>query len=797
MDATEDAEGNIWITTKGNGLNKYSPETGKFTRYDESHGLQDNSLNRIAIDSEDKIWVTTSKGLSRFDPITETFTNYDQNDGLVSWESALYANKETGDIFTGGPKGFHAFNIHELQSPVEQPSPIKIARLSYFNSKTNKMTKVEPKSLKDRRLTLSHRESIIEADFAILDLFGQSKHSYQYSWVSFGDAPEWKPLGNQNRVRLINLEPGEYTFSVKGRNSIGVWNELESPIHLHIQSPWWATTAAYLAYLLVGLSLLVFSYRFQLNRQKVKAEALRFKEINTLKSRLYTNITHEFRTPLTVILGMADQIRGHEKERRLIRRNSNSLLRLINQLLGLSRLESGQMKLHLEQGDFIRYLRYLTESFHSAATEKQIQLSFASEVPVLIMDFDADKAQQIVYNLLSNALKFTPAGGRIDFQLSQGSQEGQPYLEIKVADTGMGISPSELPHIFDRFYQADASTTRRGEGAGIGLAFTRELAHFLGWTIAAESKLGAGTTFTLHLPVKKEAGTPIFPESAIRQNPSPEAMGVTRQPRPASSTSAPATGTPADKEAPILLIIEDNADVTAYITALLQKDYQIETAPDGQQGIDKALALVPDIIITDVMMPEKDGYEVCETLKTDERTSHIPIIMLTAKATEADRLTGLRTGADAYLMKPFNKEELFVRLEKLLELRRKLQARYALAADPLTRLSREKPSLDERFLEKIRQIIEEKIDDADLDIPYLCDKVHLSSTQLYRKMKALTGAPPMGFIRKLRLHKAKALLQTTELNVSEIAYELGFTDPHYFSRAFKKEFGKAPSASRK
>jgi DNA-binding response OmpR family regulator len=415
------------------------------------------------------------------------------------------------------------------------------------------------------------------------------------------------------------------------------------------------------------------------------------------------------------------------------------------------------------------------------------------------MDYDEVKLQHIAYNLVSNAIKFTAPNtdGKITLQVNQTTENSLPMLELSVKDTGIGIPAAHLPHIFDRFFQVDSSTTRKGTGSGIGLTLTKELVEMMGGTIAVKSTVGTGSTFRIRLPVRREATTASQQQTvAVSRSPKPE------KPRHAT-TPTPAEVEAVDDENPQLLIIEDNPDIIAYLRSILGKDYAIETAQNGQAGIDKALEQVPDIIITDVMMPEKDGYEVCATLKTDERTSHIPIIMLTAKATEADRLTGLKTGADAYLMKPFNKEELLVRLEKLIELRRALQQRYARAAGPLGiyGLPEDKkpgstPTLDDLFLEKIRQVIDEKIDQPELGIADLCATVHLGHTQVFRKLKALTGEHPTGLIRKVRLHKAKVLLQTTELNISEIAYDLGFTDPAYFSRAFSQEFGVPPSGVR-
>ncbi|MEK7253719.1 MAG: ATP-binding protein, partial [Bacteroidota bacterium] len=474
---------------------------------------------------------------------------------------------------------------------------------------------------------------------------------------------------------------------------------------------------------------------------------------DALKTRLYTNITHEFRTPLTVILGNLEMMKLEIEtvlsdlpisqflisKISITRRNSKNLLRLINQMLDLSKLDAGTMKLDVVRGDIVNYLQYLTESFHSMAQEKKIHLAFYAEIPELVMDFDEAKIQHVIYNLLSNALKFTGEGGKVKLDIEILGYSGvqpisqypnipisqypnipisqYPNISISISDTGIGIPAGQLERIFDRFYQIDSTHTRKGEGTGIGLALTKELVELMGGSISVQSEPGRGSVFTLLLPVRQEAGTP---QAKTEFQTARTAVPELSPELPAAHFEGSENAVP-DSEKPLLLIIEDNADVVTYIVGILEKDYDIRTAPNGQAGIEKALELVPDIIISDVMMPKKDGYEVCETLKTDERTSHIPIILLTAKAAEADRITGLRKGADAYLMKPFNKEELQVRLEKLVELRRVLQLRYAgsASADSTQSAVSTEPTLEDIFLKKIRQAIEAKMDDAELGIPDL------------------------------------------------------------------------------
>lgn len=539
---------------------------------------------------------------------------------------------------------------------------------------------------------------------------------------------------------------------------------------------------------IVVAAVFYFIYRYLLTRKINQQENLRLKDLDDVKTKLYTNITHEFRTPLTVIIGMAEQIQGNEEEKKLILRNSQSLLRLINQMLDLSKIDSGHMRINWVRGNVINFLKYIVESFNSLAASKNIQLLFYKEVDEFEMDYDEEKMQHIVSNLISNGLKFTPENGQLILHVNAVKEGDQEQLIIKVKDSGIGIRPQVIPHIFDRFFQVDDLSTYRSRGTGIGLALTKELVNLLGGKISVSSVVGEGSTFEIVLPVYRKAEHKVVPTAL------PQELAPLEKVYTASSKEERADG---DNNKPLLLIVEDNADVIAYIRSMLKDLYAIEVAENGQIGIDKALEIVPDIIISDVMMPLKDGYEVCHTLKNDQRTSHIPIILLTAKATQDDRVAGLKKGADAYLTKPFHKEELLVRLEKLIELRKELQKGLGGKEPAYLTKQKSKQTIEDIFLKKLHKAVEKNMDNTDLEILHLCRAVHLSHTQVYRKLKALTGKTPSQFIRSIRLNKALELLKDNTFSVSEVAYETGFKDPAYFSRVFLQEFGSAPSAMRK
>lgn len=537
----------------------------------------------------------------------------------------------------------------------------------------------------------------------------------------------------------------------------------------------------YITEIAVLIEILVFAlavgYRFRM----ADFERRRIKELDGMKSRFFANISHEFRTPLTIISGLAGQLKGNQPEVELIQRNSGNLLLLVNRLLELSKLDAGQLKMEYITTDIIVFLRYLTESFYSLAEQKQIQLAFEANTKSLLMDIDEMNMQQIVSNLLSNAIKFTTPGGQVILTADHCLVQEREVLQITVRDTGIGIPEAKIEYIFDRFYQVNNDQRKQSDSSGIGLALTKELVELAKGQIRVQSEEGVGSTFSIQLPVV----TSHHPTQHSRKK-----GGLTQDRHTVAPSRKLIHSTPAPDHQH-LLIIEDNQDIVTYLKKLLDQHYTISVARDGQEGIEVALSLIPDIIISDVMMPKKDGFEVCETLKKDVRTSHVPIILLTARAAQEDKIQGLQQGTDAYLMKPFDPDELFIRLEKLLGLRTLLQQKYSQhQAPPYTAKVR---SLDDQFLLTITNCIESRIDDPELKSSDLEKATGLSNMQFYRKLRALTNLSPTLFIRSVRLQQAKRLLQDRHLNVSEVAYASGFSDPAYFSRVFKEAFGIPPS----
>jgi signal transduction histidine kinase/DNA-binding response OmpR family regulator len=540
-----------------------------------------------------------------------------------------------------------------------------------------------------------------------------------------------------------------------------------------------------------GLALLFVLDSIRQQRKFEQLESSKQKELNEAKTKLFTNITHEFRTPLTIIGGMA-RLMEKEPEKYLadgaqkINNNTNILLRLVNQMLDISKIEAGAMPVQFIQSNIIKTIEYVTGLFQSMAQRKNISLQLISETAPFMMDYDHDKLVQIVSNLLSNAIKFTPDGGSVIIK-AEPSDNGQ-FFELKVTDNGIGIPSDQLLHIFDRFYQVDNHASYGG-GTGLGLALTRELTEILKGTISVESSIEKGTTFTVKLPVTRNAGIEFPAIHETDKNHFTSGVTLSNQFKPEKEPFA------IKENLPVLLIVEDNQEVSEYLAAILQNEYTVTKAENGKTGLEKALEIVPDIIISDVMMPAMDGIEMLELIKSDFRTSHIPMVMLTAKADIDSRLIGLERGADAYIAKPFNENELHIQLKNLIDQRKKLHERYAsFARFPETNNLSIKT--EDNFMIKVREVLEKNMADEEFDINSLCMELAVSHAQLYRKFKSISNQTIADYFKLLRLHKAKELLLNKELNITQVAFAVGFKNLSYFSREFARQFGKSPKELR-
>ncbi|HEX9251148.1 MAG TPA: ATP-binding protein, partial [Ignavibacteriaceae bacterium] len=588
---------------------------------------------------------------------------------------------------------------------------------------------------------------------------------------------------------------------VKGTNNDGIWNEEGIALKLIITPPWWSRWWAYLLYLMFILSILYLIRRYEMNRLKLKnqlklekVETDTLRHLDNLKSHFFANISHEFRTPLTLILGQIESVLGSNIDVRekgklqVANRNARRLLTLINQLLDLSKLEAGSMELKAEQYNIVSFLKNLLFSFESLAVSKKIKLKFESVSDKIPLRFDADKMEKIICNLVSNAFKFTSENGEIILAVNIVSGN----VEIRVKDTGTGIPTESIPHIFNRFYQVDGSSTREQEGTGIGLALTKELVELHNGHISVTSKEGVGTEFIINFPLGE---LKVDDNHLAKQSEDQFTFNDNFDFQESTYSESTAVNNHSEfdvQRSEIILVVEDNADVRAYICEQLEKEYKLIEASNGEEGFKKAQVEIPDLIITDVMMPKLDGYRFSKLIRSDEKTSHIPIVMLTAKAGLDDKIEGLETGIDAYLTKPFSAKELKATVRNLINQRIQLRKRFSkstiIKPSEVTTIS-----LDQEFLEKVIKVIETHYEDEQFSVDKLSEHMNMSVSQLNRKLNALIDQPPGHLIRSLRLQRAADLLKQNSGTVAEICYKVGFNDQAYFSRAFKKQFGVSPT----
>jgi signal transduction histidine kinase/DNA-binding response OmpR family regulator len=808
----------LWIGTKGGGLNLFNKKTGIFTHITTSQGLCNDVVYGLLDDDNGNIWGSTNNGLfcllqnkERKDNFE--FRHFTEAAGLQAAEfnTDAYLKFANGDLAFGGINGINIFNPKEILVDTFTPN-IFITKLLVGN----KVVKVgdEHEILKTAieytpSIMLNHKQDVFTLEFSSLDFRAPDQNKYRYQLEGIDDV--WTESGARRSVTYSHLPAGTYIFKVQGSNTLGIWNDKIAQLTIHILPPWWATWWAYLIYLcLIGYALRWY-YLHKLNKNKVEAQLIyeqkesnRIKELDKIKTHLYTNITHEFRTPLTVILGMVQHIRKSANDHLdsgldMIERNGNNLLRLVNEMLDLSKLEAGKMELNLSQGDVINFIRYIVESFHSVAESQDKKMHYLSSLDNMYVKYDEEKIRQIISNLLSNALKFTSKKGDIYISIST---DNQNELCIKVKDTGKGIPESQQHHIFDRFYQVDTTHTRNAEGTGIGLALTKELVQLMDGEISVKSPpIGAkvGTEFTVTLPLEIVNDYIEGPDKQSKLDVVSLPMDKNSEKNQISIQNT----THADKE--LILLVEDNADVVAYTASCLQ-EYRLAVGRDGQEGFDIACDLVPDLIITDVMMPLMDGYEMTKRLREDMRTSHIPIIMLTAKADIESKLEGIEYGAEVYLEKPFNVDELTLRVRKLLQQRATLQKAYAtqmgLQLQSKDSLGIENdqtqndliviPKIENEFVNRVASEIEKHLSDESFSVEQLAKNLFMSYSQVQRKLNAVIGMSPNQYIKFLRLEKSKQLLNTTDETIMNISMTCGFSDPSYFGKVFKQEYGVTP-----
>ena len=793
----------LWIGTLGQGLVKWNTKAGTEKVYTTDDGLSDNVIYSIVPDNENDLWISTNNGISRLNLTTNTVNNFDVNDGLNANEFNRFhgIRLPDGRIAFGGMKGFSIFDPDKFtkDSFITKVAITKLyinnVAVEHFNNSN------EPSDLTQlTRLTLPYNRNFLTFEFAGLEFNQPEKIHYRYRLEGYNN--DWIDAGNNNVATYTRLPSGKYTLLVNASNTSGNWSPFIRKLSIIITPPLWATWWAYTLYFLLAATIVYFLWRYNSKRIEFKhqlefesLQTKKLKEIDQLKMRFFANVSHEFRTPLTLIKGPIEDFsrdKNAEKLKKILpemQRNSNRLLQLINQLLDLSKLGSHNYELNASKRDIIPFVKQIVNSFSSLAHRKDILLETEID-PRLKNDlrngdisfyFDEDVVEKILFNLLSNSFKFTPSGGNVTVILCLA--ESKPgFLELRVEDNGIGISPEKMPYIFDRFYQADHSDQREFEGSGIGLSLVKELVELHGGSITATSEVCTRTALSCYLPLN----TKIVSEIAESSKKEHDAGVQDQLGEEDENTMHTVSGEPT------ILVVEDQQDVRKYITEKLRGYYNILEAKNGAEGLEMARAKMPDLVISDVMMPKKDGFELCRSLKTDNITSHIPVILLTARAEDADKLTGLETGADAYLIKPFNAQELLIRIKNLVAIRAQMRAKFS---DKLSVKPSEiaVTSRDRVFMQDLLVIVENHLDNENFSVEQLGKEVHMSTSQINRKLKALIDQSAQQFIRSVRMQRAMELLKNKAANISEISYQVGFKDPGYFARVFKKHFGYPPS----
>lgn len=774
----------FFIGSRGGGLVLWDISKGLERVFTIEDGLPNNTIYCILADRSGKIWCSSNKGIFRFDPVTKEVRSFEMSDGLPGNEfnRAHKFQFPDGRMVFGALDGFVVFNPSDFDTKVNKGDvPVVLTALQINNQQQDvnikgSLTKQPLPELSE--IDLPYDKNYLRFEFSAMVFNQPQKTRYRYQLVGADDG--WIDNGTNNIAAYAALRPGQYTLKLNATDNNGSWSDTVREISIHIHPPFWFTWWAYLIYILIALFLLRLYFVFRERRIKAeqnlafeKREALRLKEVDELKDRFFSNITHEFRTPLTLIISPLEKLAQDNtlspaamNSVKIAQRNSQQLLRLINEFLDFSKLNQGLLQLKLSTGEPDVFTAERIRSFEAAAAEKNIDLSFSSDGVAGFYLFDEDKWEKILVNLVGNALKFTPPNGKVMVRLNalQGNM-----IQLEVEDNGPGIPYEQQQKVFDRFYQVDDSSVRVSGGTGIGLSLVKELTELMNGEINLHSEPGRSTVFSVKLLLQKQHG---------------EAAATKKE----SSSPAPAT---TEEETPLLLITEDNDELRSFIVESMQPHYRVIQTNNGITAAALALQELPDIIISDVMMPGQDGFDLCRVCKTDNRTAHIGFILLTAKAAHDARLKGLEMGADDYITKPFHLEELRLRVANLLQLQQK-QRVYLQATLMNTSPEKELPAITDPFLSQLYGEMDAKLDDPELGVDHLCKVMGMSKSTLNRKLKSMLNVSTNQLIRQYRLKKAVALL-AGGMDIASVAYSVGFSTPSYFSQSFREQYGVTPT----
>ena len=825
----------LYLATFGGGLNKLisinKEGHGEFKSYSVLDGLSSDVLLSMREDSKQNLWISTENGICKFNPASERFENYDERSisFRVRFSEAASALTHQGNMLFGTSSGVFAFNPDSIRKSSYVP-PIVFSKLMLTSTDVtpgdDSVLKVDLDDTEE--LILSHNQNIFSLQYAALDY--TNPENVQYMYILDGFEKEWTFADKQRNVTYTNLPKGHYVFRVRSTNSDGVWVENERTLNITILPSFWETPWAYVLYVVFVLLIILVAVYILFTIYRLKHEVTVEQQISDIKLRFFTNISHELRTPLTLIAGPVEQVLKNEKlpadareQLVVVERNTNRMLRLVNQILDFRKIQNKKMKMQVQRLEVVSYVRKIMDNFEAVAEEHHIDFLLQTEKETLYLWVDVDKFEKIVFNLLSNAFKYTPNGKMITVFI----REEEHKIAIGVDDQGIGIDENNRKSLFVRFENLVDRNLFNQASTGIGLSLVKELVEMHKATITVDSRLGEGSCFKVDFLKGKEhydegiefiledSEVPVTMEKIVdianSSLQSEQAMGEdSHEELSSDDTDLPEAANAKE----LMLLVEDNQELRAFLKSIFLSSYRVIEASDGMEGWTKALKYLPDIIISDVMMPEKDGIEMTRELRADMTTSHIPIVLLTAKTTIESKLEGLEYGADDYITKPFSATYLQARVDNLLAQRRKLQSIYR---DNLMKLAplpvsvdgdqegkeeatadktEDMSPIDRKFMDKLVDLMEKNMDNGELVVDDLVRELAVSRSVFFKKLKTLTGLAPIEFIKEMRIKRAAQLIETGEFNMTQVSYMVGINDPRYFSKCFKAQYGMTPTEYR-
>ncbi|MCL7762503.1 ATP-binding protein [Polaribacter sp. Z014] len=831
LELFESEKGDLWIGTFGGGFNKYVPATDstkvKFISYKTENGLPNNVVKGILEDDDHDLWISTNKGLSKFNENSETFMNYDVNDGLQDdeFQELARCKRKNGQLLFGGVNGFNVFEPKDIKNDTFEAETV-VTNLLIANKPIKIGEKVNGRVLLKNPLCnkstidLNHNENSLSFEFAAFHYGAPEKNEFAYKLEGFNK--DWVYTDSKKRfATYTNLSPGNYTLKVKASNNDKLWDSTPFELNLKIAPPFWLTKFAYFLYLLLIIGILLLYRRYTIISTSKKhslelehVEKEKTDELQRIKLEFFTNITHEFTTPLTLIKGPLNFLQKEgdnidkdivKEQYKLMQKNTDYLLRLISQLLDFRKMNQGQMRLVMRNSNIVQFIKEVSEPFQFLAQKNLIEFTIESTDNQLQSWFDHDTLEKIINNLLSNAFKFTPDKGSITINISRDNKSNvtfknptktSKFVYIQVKDSGTGMDETKIESIFERFFSEKNKEKKDSKGMGIGLAFVKDITELHQGEIRVISKHNEGTNFIVRLPIEKKAYLNIPEITCKETSESDFYLRSSESDSLAISINDEIEDQQLNEKSksdlPVLLVVDDNEDIRTFIKLALGKKYKIYTAENGEEGLKLAGKIIPKIIISDIMMPVMDGIEFCNKIKTKKETSHIPVVLLTAKLSKENEKIGLRTGADAYIRKPFDVEILDLKLNNILNYREELRSKFNLE---ITLQPKEitVTSVDERFLQQAMEVVEKHMTNTDFNVEMLIKEMGYSRTNLYTKFKEITGLSSSEFIRSIRLKRAVQLFEQSDLSVKEIMYMTGFNTASYFAKCFKKQFGVIPS----